>query len=148
MSEIIENLEFIKVPTMVEGGTEQDEFIISKNALEVIEHIKSENEIPTDFNLRISTTSGGCCSGTGYALGFDSEVSENDVLLTAGNLKMVVDNYSLFYIQGVTLDYVDGPAGSGFVFNNPNSSHSCGCGDSSDSCGDSSCGCGDSSCGC
>lgn len=143
MSEILENLEFIQVPTNVNGSEEQDNFIISKNALEIIENIKKENEIPEDYKLRISTTSGGCCSGTGYALGFDSEVSENDVELTAGNLNMVVDNYSLFYIQGVTLDYVDGPAGSGFVFNNPNDSHSCGCSDS-----ESSCGCSDSSCGC
>lgn len=126
MSEVLENVDFVKVPTMIAGTEEQDEFVISNNALEVIEQIKEENEIPSDFNLRISTTSGGC-SGMNYSLGFDSEVNENDVVLNAGNLNIVTDDHSLFYIQGVTLDYVDGPAGSGFVFNNPNNSHTCGC---------------------
>ena len=126
MSEVLENVDFVKVPTMIAGTEEQDEFIISNNALEIIEQIKAENEIPADFNLRISTSSGGC-SGMNYSLGFDSEVNANDVVLDAGNLSIVTDDHSLFYIQGVTLDYVDGPSGSGFVFNNPTNSHNCGC---------------------
>jgi iron-sulfur cluster assembly protein len=126
MSEVLENVDLIKVPTMIEGTEEQDEFIISNNALEIIEQIKKENEIPTDFNLRIGTSSGGC-SGMNYSLGFDSDVNENDVVLNAGELSIVTDDHSLFYIQGVTLDYVDGPSGSGFVFNNPTNSHNCGC---------------------
>jgi iron-sulfur cluster assembly protein len=126
MSEVLENVDFVKVPTMIAGTEEQDEFIISNNALEVIEQIKAENEIPADFNLRISTSSGGC-SGMNYSLGFDSEVNANDVVLGAGKLSIVTDDHSLFYIQGVTLDYVDGPSGSGFVFNNPTNSHTCGC---------------------
>jgi len=126
MSEVLENVELIKVPTMIEGTEEQDEFIISNNALEIIEQIKKENEIPADFNLRIGTSSGGC-SGMNYSLGFDSDVNENDVVLNAGELSIVTDDHSLFYIQGVTLDYVDGPSGSGFVFNNPTNSHNCGC---------------------
>lgn len=126
MSEVLENVDFVKVPTLIAGTEEQDEFIISNNALEVIEKIKLENEIPADFNLRISTSSGGC-SGMNYSLGFDSEVNENDVVLGAGELSIVTDDHSLFYIQGVTLDYVDGPSGSGFVFNNPTNSHNCGC---------------------
>jgi iron-sulfur cluster assembly protein len=126
MSEVLENVDFVKVPTMITGTEEQDEFIISNNALGIIEQIKVENEIPADFKLRISTSSGGC-SGMNYSLGFDSEVNENDVVLNAGNLSIVTDDHSLFYIQGVTLDYVDGPSGSGFVFNNPTNSHNCGC---------------------
>ncbi len=126
MSEVLENVDLIKVPTMIEGTEEQDEFIISNNALEIIEQIKKENEIPADFNLRIGTSSGGC-SGMNYSLGFDSDVNENDVVLNAGELSIVTDDHSLFYIQGVTLDYVDGPSGSGFVFNNPTNSHNCGC---------------------
>ena len=126
MSEVLENVDFVKVPTMIAGTEEQDEFIITNNALEIIDQIKAENEIPEDFKLRIGTTSGGC-SGMNYSLGFDSEVNENDVVLDAGKLSIVTDDHSLFYIQGVTLDYVDGPSGSGFVFNNPNNSHTCGC---------------------
>ena len=126
MSEVLENVDFVKVPTMIAGTEEQDEFIITNNALEIIDQIKAENEIPEDFKLRIGTTSGGC-SGMNYSLGFDSEVNENDVVLDAGKLSIVTDDHSLFYIQGVTLDYVDGPSGSEFVFNNPNNSHTCGC---------------------
>ena len=55
------------------------------------------------------------------------EINEDDRVIEVNGTKLVIDNKSLFYIQGVTLDFVDGPSGSGFVFNNPNNSHTCGC---------------------
>ena len=126
MADVMENVDLLRVSTQINGTDEQDDFIVTKNASEIIAQIREQNEIPTDYRLRIGTESGGC-SGMNYSLGFDSEVYENDRVLSVGNLNIVVDNHSLFYIQGVTLDYVDGPSGSGFVFNNPNNSHTCGC---------------------
>lgn len=126
MAEVLNKTELERVPTGIEGTDESDDFLVTGNALEVIAQIKQQNEIPADYKLRIGTQSGGC-SGMNYSLGFDSEVNENDKVLKAGNEEVIVDSHSLFYIQGVTLDYVDGPSGSGFVFNNPNNTHTCGC---------------------
>lgn len=126
MVETLEQVELLRVPTGIIGAEIQDDFLVTNKAIEVVAQIKEQNEIPADYKLRLGTRSGGC-SGMNYNLGFDSEVNEDDRILNINDLEIVVDNKSLFYIQGVTLDFVDGPSGSGFVFNNPNNSHTCGC---------------------
>ena len=93
----------------------------------MINIIKSENNVPEDFFLRIGTRGGGC-SGMSYTLGFDSELDlDTDRQFITNNVNMVIDAKSLFYLMGVTLDFVEGPEGSGFVFHNPNNAHTCGC---------------------
>lgn len=116
-----------RIPTGIEGATKQDDFMMTRKAIEVINQIKETNDVPAEYYLRLGTRSGGC-SGMSYMLGFDSEVNENDRTIEANGLKMVIDDHSLFYLQGVTLDYADGAHGAGFVFNNPNDDHVCGCG--------------------
>lgn len=115
-----------RVATGVEGSETKDDFIISEKAIETINNVRKQNEIADDYYLRIGTRSGGC-SGMSYSLGFDNEVHDFDKILKLENMELIIDNKSLFYLMGVTLDYVDGPNGSGFVFNNPNNAHSCGC---------------------
>ena len=48
----------------------------------------------------------------------------------ANDIKILIDNSSYGYIQGTTLEYSGGLNGKGFVFNNPNASRTCGCGES------------------
>ncbi|GAB5464780.1 MAG: hypothetical protein Kapaf2KO_02160 [Candidatus Kapaibacteriales bacterium] len=127
MVETLQEQEMITISTGIIGADENDVFMMTKAASETIKTVKEANNVPAEYNLRIGSRSGGC-SGMQYNLGFDSEVNDNDKILTVGENKLVIDNHSLFYLQGVTLDYVDGPSGSGFVFNNPNNSHACGCG--------------------
>ncbi len=116
-----------RIPTGIERATKQDDFMMTRKAIETINQIKETNDVPEEYYLRLGTRSGGC-SGMNYMLGFDSEVNESDRIIEANGIKMVVDDQSLFYLQGVTLDYTDGAQGAGFVFNNPNDSHVCGCG--------------------
>jgi iron-sulfur cluster assembly protein len=127
MLDVVENVVIHNINTGIVGAEEQDVFMIADNALTVINEIKAQNEIPEEYFLRLGTRSGGC-SGMNYILGFDSEINDDDKQFKVNELNLVIDNKSLFYLQGVTLDYVEGPAGSGFVFNNPNNSHACGCG--------------------
>ena len=116
-----------RIPTGIDGSSSEDDVMISQKALEMIEAIKKENTVPEDYFLRIATRGGGC-SGMSYSLGFDNEFDEvNDRQYKTENLHLVVDSKSLFYLMGVTLDFVEGPDGSGFVFNNPNNAHTCGC---------------------
>ncbi len=126
MFDVMEEVEIISVQTGINGSEEQDDFNMTVPALEMINSIKVENEIPEDYYLRLGTRSGGC-SGMNYTLGFDSEINDNDKIIDVRGLQMVIDNKSLFYLMGVTLDFTEGPSGSGFVFNNPNNSHTCGC---------------------
>jgi iron-sulfur cluster assembly protein len=115
-----------RIPMGIEGAEKQDDFMVTANAVDSIKQIKIQNEVPEEYFLRIGTRMGGC-SGIQYMLGFDSEVNENDRKYEHNGINLLVDNHSVFYLQGVTLDFTDGPTGSGFVFNNPNNEHTCGC---------------------
>lgn len=116
-----------RIPTGIDGAKPDDDIFISHKALEMIEAIRKENNVPDNYFLRISTRSGGC-SGMSYSLGFDNEFDEmNDRNYHTDKINLVVDGQSLFYLMGVTLDFIEGLDGSGFVFNNPNNAHTCGC---------------------
>lgn len=127
MNSIASEIEVELIQTGVTGTEEQDALMITRTALDKINSIKAENSVPEDYLLRLGTQSGGC-SGMNYILGFDSEVNDNDKLIELNKLNLVIDNKSLFYLMGVTLDFVDDVHGSGFVFNNPNNAKTCGCG--------------------
>ena len=79
--------------------------------------------------VRVGVTSGGC-SGLSYNLDFDSNVLATDKVFEHNNIKLVVDNKSYLYLVGTVLNYSGGLNGRGFVFNNPNASRTCGCGES------------------
>ncbi len=82
----------------------------------------------TDY-VRVGVKSGGC-SGLSYELKFDKALGENDKLFEDNNIKIAVDKKSFLYLAGTILEYSGGLNGKGFVFNNPNASRTCGCGES------------------
>jgi iron-sulfur cluster insertion protein len=79
--------------------------------------------------LRIAVTGGGC-SGFQYALGFDTETHSDDLTFEQGGVKVLIDEQSAEYLQGAVVDFQDGLNGKGFSIENPNSTGSCGCGQS------------------
>jgi iron-sulfur cluster assembly protein len=79
--------------------------------------------------LRVAVQGGGC-SGFEYALGFDRGAQEGDHELTLHGVDVVVDPYSAPYLQGATIDFLNGLQESGFKIENPNVVASCGCGHS------------------
>ena len=89
----------------------------------------SENKIPENYGLRVGVKGGGC-SGLTYTLGFDAEANEGDTVIDQEEIKLFVDGKSLFYLSGTILDFSDGLNGKGFIFNNPNATKTCGCGES------------------
>lgn len=72
---------------------------------------------------------GGGCSGFQYGYTFDDK-KEGDEELVFDSLTVVVDNMSMNFLEGCTLDYVSNISGSGFVVVNPKATHKCGCGQS------------------
>jgi iron-sulfur cluster assembly protein len=74
--------------------------------------------------------SGGGCSGYQYGLAFDSNIRTEDLVIENDGIKLVVDEVSIQYLNGATVDYVDGLTSSGFKIINPNAATSCGCGQS------------------
>ena len=82
-----------------------------------------------ELALRVAVKPGGC-SGFNYDMYFDSEVADDDVVSTFGEVKVVVDAASAELLKGSTLDFADGLQGAGFHISNPNATRTCGCGNS------------------
>ena len=82
--------------------------------------------------LRIGVKGGGC-SGFNYVLDLndkDKVNEEDELIFSEKEVKIICDEKSHLYIDGVTIDYIDAVIGQGFVFNNPNATSTCGCGSS------------------
>ncbi|WP_209388604.1 iron-sulfur cluster assembly accessory protein [Chryseobacterium sp. RR2-3-20] len=84
---------------------------------------------PAEDYIRVGVKSGGC-SGLEYVLGFDNKQNDTDQIFEDNGIKIVVEKKSILYLAGTTLEYSGGLNGKGFVFNNPNASRTCGCGES------------------
>lgn len=124
-----EDLGVTSVPTGIIGAEESDNINISNKAIAEVKKIKEQNNIPAEYGLRVGVKGGGC-SGMSYTLGFDAAPKERDMVLDADGVQVFIDQKSIFYLMGITLDYSDGLSGKGFTFNNPNATKTCGCGSS------------------
>jgi len=87
-------------------------------------------EEPEDALVLRVAIQGGGCSGFQYGLGFDTAPAEGDEILDFEGVRVVVDPFSAPYLQGATIDFLNGLQESGFKIDNPNASSSCGCGHS------------------
>jgi iron-sulfur cluster assembly protein len=101
---------------------------ISDSARDRLLHLLDKKE---DINayVRVGVESGGC-SGLSYKLDFDDTKKEDDELIEDNQIKLLINKKSFLYLVGTTLEFSDGLNGKGFVFNNPNASRTCGCGES------------------
>jgi iron-sulfur cluster assembly accessory protein len=79
--------------------------------------------------LRVGVVGGGC-SGLSYSMNFDEHAKADDTVYVVDGLRVLVDEMSLQYLRGMTVDYVSGLHGAGFKFLNPNANRTCGCGSS------------------
>lgn len=88
-----------------------------------------EQEGRDDLRLRVAVQPGGC-SGLIYQLYFDERYLEGDETVDFGGVEVIVDNMSIPYLDGATIDFKDTISEQGFTIDNPNASGSCACGDS------------------
>ena len=102
--------------------------ISDKGAEKVHEFLASVEDDVAMAGLRVGVRGGGC-SGFQYQLAFD-EQRDGDVVFETHGLKLLVDNDSLPYVSGSTIDYEESLQGAGFKVNNPNVVAACGCGSS------------------
>lgn len=94
-----------------------------------------ERENRADDALRVYIAGAGC-SGLQYGMGIESEIGDDDTEFMQHGLRVVVDNQSLQYMRGSSVEFVEDPQGGGFRIDNPNVSSGC------STCG-SGCGCGE-----
>lgn len=81
------------------------------------------------IGLRLSTPQKGC-SGFSYAVDYVDAPPPGAWETDTGAGPLFVDEASIIYLKGTTMDWQEDDFAPGFVFRNPNASGSCGCGDS------------------
>src|SRR3989338_4148752 len=81
------------------------------------------------FFLRVRVKGGGC-SGFTYAVDLDNQAQSSDRSFGEEGARVVCDQKSFIYLNGIEIDFSTELIGGGFHFQNPNASGSCGCGTS------------------
>ena len=108
------------------SAAEQNPIVLTAKAVEMVK-AAIEQEKLDGHGIRIGVVGGGC-SGFQYSMDFENQTRDGDFVLEQDGVKVYVDPMSSMYLQGVTIDYVQGLQGAGFKFNNPNARNTCGCG--------------------
>ena len=103
---------------------------VSDTAKKKIVDLMSDDgfDAATDY-VRVGVKSGGC-SGLSYDLKFDKTKNDEDKVFVDNGITIIVEKKSFLYLAGTILEFSGGLNGKGFVFNNPNASRTCGCGES------------------
>ena len=101
---------------------------ITHNAASKIKEIIS-NDDNKPIGVRVGVKSGGC-AGMSYVLEYTKEVNPNDEVIEEKGVKVFVDSAAIMYLLGTEMDYKKEELSSSFVFNNPNETERCGCGES------------------
>ncbi|MAF26637.1 MAG: iron-sulfur cluster insertion protein ErpA [Gemmatimonadota bacterium] len=91
-----------------------------------------QEEDQAEKGIRIFVEGGGC-SGFQYGFAFDDAKEADFKLEMPGGFEVLVDAFSMNYLKGATVDYVETLEASGFKITNPNATGTCGCGQSFDS---------------
>jgi iron-sulfur cluster assembly protein len=106
---------------------------LTEKAIGEITVVMNEQQMKTDeYALEVGVIGGGC-SGFSYKMGFKkkAEIDKmNETSFQFGDIETVVHNRALPFLEGVKVDYHTDINRRGFVFDNPNSKGSCGCGSS------------------
>ena len=101
---------------------------ISDKAASRIKEIMSGAE-NNSLGVRVAVKSGGC-AGMSYVMEYTKKVNPNDEVIEDKGVKVFVDAAAVMYLLGTEMDYKKEEFSSSFVFNNPNESERCGCGES------------------
>jgi iron-sulfur cluster assembly protein len=79
--------------------------------------------------LRVGVKNGGC-AGMSYTMDFVDKIEPFDEVVEEKGVKIIVDPKALMFLLGTEMDFKTDKLGASFVFNNPNQTGACGCGES------------------
>jgi iron-sulfur cluster assembly accessory protein len=112
---------------------------LSQAASDAVKNILSERKLE-GYGLRVYVAGGGCC-GVNFGMALDNNIRDIDTTFNADGVMVVVDEVSIDYLRGATIDFVIDPErGAGFAVDSPNAKghehghahgeEGCGCGGS------------------
>ena len=94
-----------------------------------LKELMSSKEYQNSLGVRISVKSGGC-AGMTYEMNYVDQSIDGDEKIEVEGVNVFIDPKAIMYLLGTEMDYKTDKFTSSFVFNNPNETERCGCGES------------------
>jgi len=113
---------------MLAEQTQTDTVTLTPAAAQAVSDLLAKRNLE-GYALRIFISGGGC-SGYQYGMALENNIREQDLKFTHHGVQVVVDEVSIDYLRGASVDYEENLMGGGFKIENPNALSSCGCGSS------------------
>jgi iron-sulfur cluster assembly protein len=101
---------------------------LSDAAAERVRTLMGRSDKPI-AGLRIGVKNGGC-AGMEYTMEYAESADPMDEVVEDKGVKLLIDPKAVLFLLGTEMDYRTDRLTSGFVFNNPNQTSACGCGES------------------
>jgi iron-sulfur cluster assembly accessory protein len=103
---------------VVEPIVEEEAVSLTPAAAQAVKDLLVKRNLE-GYALRIFVQGGGC-SGIQYGLALEGNIRPEDLAREFDGARLVVDEVSIDYLRGATIDYVETPEGAGFKIENPN----------------------------
>ena len=101
---------------------------LTQAAAERIKAVMARAERPV-AGLRVGVKNGGC-AGMEYTMDYADRIAPGDEVVEDKGVKLLIDQKAVLFLLGTEMDYKIDKLSSQFVFNNPNQTSACGCGES------------------
>src|SRR5512147_3204659 len=107
-----------ELDTKIITETETPTVSLSTAASDAIKNILTERSLE-GYALRVYVAGGGCCS-VNFGMALENNIRDVDTTFEAHGVKVVVDEISIDYLRGATIDFVNDPVrGAGFTVDSP-----------------------------
>jgi len=103
-------------------------------AADVVRDLLTQKNLDESYGLRVFISGQGC-SGFQYGMGLENKPAETDTIFESEGLRVIIDEVSMQYMDGATIQYIDDERGKGFLVDNPNAAPACSCGSDGGGCG-------------
>jgi iron-sulfur cluster assembly accessory protein len=93
---------------------------------EIVRELRRQQNLDDNYALRVYI-SAQTCSGFQYGMALDNNARPTDSTFECDGIKLLIDETSMQYLVGATIDYIDDSRGKGFLVENPNTTPACSC---------------------
>ena len=87
------------------------------------------NAVEPVVGVRVGVKNGGC-AGMSYTMEYAERVEKADEVVEDKGVRVLIDPKAVLFLLGTEMDYKTDKLSAQFVFNNPNQTSACGCGES------------------
>src|SRR5262249_14028862 len=113
---------------MATSGPRREVIGLTDAAAERIKYVMANAAHPV-VGVRVGVRNGGC-AGMSYTMEYAEAVAPADEVVEDKGVRVLIDPKAVLFLIGTEMDYKTDKLAAPFVFNNPNPTSACGCGES------------------